>query len=352
MKQVFFFCFALVVITSFTTPFQQVTTSDNVIGYGKMPALTKDNQNRLHLVYGNGDSLWYCVSTNAGRSFSQPELVCALPHVFTFASRGPQIAYTSQGLIVTACTSEGSIYSFRKKETGGWLRGAPVNDRDTTAIEGLMSLSGDGNKAYAVWLDVRDNNRNKIVGASSSDGGQSWSANTIIYTSPDSTVCECCKPSVVLKNNKVYVMFRNFIHGNRDLYLIRSNDGGKQFGLAEKLGTGSWQLNACPMDGGGLRVDQQAGIQTVWRRKNNIYSAVPGKPEITIGEGKSCTLTTLHGKTMYVWIENGDVVLLSPGGTKTSIGKGKQPIIEAVDDEHVVCIREQENQIISTIVSR
>ena len=33
--------------------------------------------------------------------------------------------------------------------------------------------------------------------------------------SPDTTVCECCKPSVVIEGNNVYVMFRNWLNGNR-----------------------------------------------------------------------------------------------------------------------------------------
>jgi hypothetical protein len=49
----------------------------------------------------------------------------------------------------------------------------------------------------------------------------------MIYTSPDSTVCECCKPNVAMKGNNVYVMFRNWLHGNRDLYLIQSSDEEK-----------------------------------------------------------------------------------------------------------------------------
>ena len=101
----------------------------------------------------------------------------------------------------------------------------------------------------------------------------------MIYTSPDSTVCECCKPSVVMKNNNVYVMFRNLLNGNRDLYLIQSADGGNSFGEAQKLGTGSWQLDGCPMDGGGIAVNDNGEVQTVWRRKNKIFAAAPGNSE-------------------------------------------------------------------------
>ena len=85
----------------------------------------------------------------------------------------------------------------------------------------------------------------------------------MIYTSPDTTVRQCCKPSVAVKGNNVYVMFRNWLKDSRDMYLIQSKDGGDTFGHAQKLGIGNWKLNACPMDGAGLSINGNAAIQTV-----------------------------------------------------------------------------------------
>ncbi len=116
-----------------------------------------------------------------------------------------------------------------------------------------MVLSADGQNAFAVWLDLRDKH-NKIFGAKSTDGGKTWGKNIMIYASPDTTVCECCKPSVVMKGNNIYVMFRNWLNGNRDLHIIQSTDIGLNFGQAQKLGAGSWTLNGCPMDGANWRL--------------------------------------------------------------------------------------------------
>ena len=38
-------------------------------------------------------------------------------------------------------------------------------------------------------------------------------------------------------SNDVYVMFRNALGGNRDMYVARSRDGGKTFGAAAKVGS-------------------------------------------------------------------------------------------------------------------
>ena len=50
-------------------------------------------------------------------------------------------------------------------------------------------------------------------------------------------------------------MFRNNVNGSRDEYLVESRDGGRSFAAARKLGSGTWPLNGCPMDGGGLAIE-------------------------------------------------------------------------------------------------
>ena len=78
---------------------------------------------------------------------------------------------------------------------------------------------------------------------------------TVLFVSVADLLC-------FMYENHVYVMFRNFLNGNRDLYLIQSDDTGATFGTAQKLGIGSWQLDGCPMDGGSISMDAQ-NVQTV-----------------------------------------------------------------------------------------
>jgi hypothetical protein len=315
-----------------------------------MPAIAKDEKNNLHLVYGSGDSIMYSYSQDNGNTFSKPLLISVLPHVYTFATRGPQIAATNNGIVVTACTSQGDIYSFYKETDGNWKRGNKVTDVDTIAKEGLMALSAYGNDVFAVWLDLRGNQRNKIYGAGSVDGGRTWSKNIMIYTSPDSTVCECCKPSVVVWKNKVAVMFRNWLNGNRDLYLVQSNDAGISFGPAEKLGTGSWKLDGCPMDGGAVAFNNGTP-ETVWRRETKIFEATPGVSENEIGEGRGCTIEIVNNKNIYAWVENGEVVVINPQGQKKVLGKGSQPVLKTLNNKQVICVWQNEKQIHAAVVA-
>lgn len=322
---------------------------NSIIATGQMPNLSKDNSGIVHLVFGSGDSILYSYSSDRGRSFSSPSIVGILPKLAASHMRGPQIAATLNGLVVTACTNMGNIFSFTKNQRGTWSQAIKVNDVDTIAKENLMALSADGNNAFAVWLDLRDGH-NRIYGAKSIDGGKSWSKNTLVYASPDTTVCECCKPSVAIKGSHVYVMFRNWINGNRDLYLTESSDGGNNFGQAQKLGNGSWALNGCPMDGGGLVINNKGNAETVWNSKGTVYACEPGQAERKLGEGTNCTMESVNGKNVYAWVEDGNVVVMKPQGVKKNLGKGQLPQLRAVNDEHVLCVWENDKQIHKTVL--
>ncbi len=321
--------------------------SDAIIADGRMPNIAKDKSN-IHIVYGSGDSIMY-VSSKTGKAFTSPALVAVLPGVFASAMRGPQIAATGTGLIVTACTKSGNMFSYRKEGAGKWSKSIKVNDANETAKEALMALSADGTNAFAVWLSVAGKGQN-VIGAKSTDGGKTWKKNTLVYASPDNTVCECCKPTVVVKGSNVYVMFRNQLYGNRDLHLIQSSNGGTSFSKVQKLGVGSWKLTGCPMDGGGLAVNKNGTVQTVWRREGKIFAATPGKPEKEIGDGRGCTIETANGKNIYAWTENGEVVLLNSQGKKKTLGKGSQPVLKALNNEQVICVWENEKQIHASVI--
>jgi hypothetical protein len=262
---------------------------------GKAPSIFCSN-GVVHLTFASGDSILYCSSSDNGRRFSLPYFVGSVKKMAVVGGRGPQIAGNKDQLVIAVANEAGNIYSYTKSGKA-WISNGSINDVPDIAKEGFVSLAAnESGKFYAVWLDLRNDNQNKIAGSVSTDAGKTWSVNKIIYRSPDLSVCECCKPSVVMKNDHVAVMFRNWIDGNRDLYLIQSKDGGNNFSEAEKLGKGSWALKGCPMDGGGLIFDKDDHLQTVWRREEKIFSSGAGEVEKEIGKGKGCTIESINGQ--------------------------------------------------------
>ncbi len=333
MKFIHFFIIAILATLSGNT---QSAENGTVMIKGQMPNIAKDSKGVLHITYGMGDSLMY-ISSKDGKVFSKPLLIAVVPNVFTTAMRGPQIAATTDGLVVTACTKKGDIFSF-KKSGAIWTKPVRLNERPETAKEALMALSADGLNVYAIWLSVKNSKGQNLYGVKSVNGGKSWSKNGVVYESPDNTICECCKPSVVMKGNQVYVMFRNWLNGNRDMYLVHSSDRGQTFGAAEKLGNGNWKLNGCPMDGGGIVINQAGTPETIWQREGKIYTASPGMNETQIGEGRNGSIETIQTNTVYAWGEKGNIMVKKNSGIASNIGKGSLPLLKAVDDKNVLCV--------------
>ncbi|HEV8083513.1 MAG TPA: sialidase family protein [Chitinophagaceae bacterium] len=350
-KRIWFVIISFLLLSSCRDQSKKNDVGINTIANGQMPAITADDAHSLHIVFGKGDSIMYTASDKTGSSFSLPVVIDTLHGLVAFATRGPQISTTKNGLAVIAVDKNGDIFSYIKDAGAKWNRAGKVNDADTTDKEGFLGLSSDGeNNLFAIWTDLRNDKHNKIFGARSTDGGKTWHKNILVYASPDSTVCECCKPSIVMKGADVFVMFRNWLQGNRDLYVIRSSDGGETFGEATKLGKGSWALNGCPMDGGGVALNNEGAIQTVWRRESKIYSCEPGKIEKEIGEGKSCTMETVNNNNMYAWTDNGNVTCLLPDGSKKVIGKGSLPVLKSINNNEVICVWENNEQIESYLL--
>ena len=328
----------------------QTLNNAGKIAEGQMPSITKDKKNTVHMAYGRGDTIFYTSSAD-GKSFRRPSLVAVLPKLYSFAMRGPQISATDNGLIITACTEPGDIFAFTKEGKGGWSKPVRINEEKETAKEALASLSSDGMIAYAVWLGIRTPKGQNVIGARSLDGGKTWSKNILVYTSPDSTVCECCKPSVIIKGNKVFVMFRNWLNGNRDMYVIESTNRGNSFRSAQKLGIGSWKLNGCPMDGGGIVLNNIGIPQGIFRREGKIFTAAPGKPEKQLGEGRNGSIEQIKNRNVYAWTENGNVVVLKPDGKKINLGKGTLPLLKTLNNDQLICVWENDKKIYGAVIA-
>ncbi len=205
--------------------------------------------------------------------------------------RGPRVALTGRAVVVTAILAagrdDGDLWAWRSTDDGRtWSAPARLNAAATSAREGLHGMAAAGDTVAVAWLDLRAPGT-RIYAAVSRDGGATWSADRLVYQSPSGTVCQCCHPSVAVSaRGEIAVMFRNALEGARDLHVTRSRDGGRTFEPAVKLGSGTWKLEACPMDGGGVGIDPRGAVVTAWRRETELFVARPGQPEERLGTGR------------------------------------------------------------------
>src|SRR5690606_3684534 len=127
---------------------------------------------------------------------------------------------------------DGDVLACRSADGGKtWQGPIRVNDAPNAAREGLHGMtSGSDGLLCCVWLDLR-HAKTEVMSSTSRDRGATWSNNVLVYRSPDGSVCECCHPSVAIgRDQRVHVLWRNSLGGNRDMYVATSGDGGQTFG--------------------------------------------------------------------------------------------------------------------------
>ena len=267
---------------------------------------------RIHVVFGKENAIYHTASAD-GRSFSAPVKIGELDKLALRMRRGPRISATDKLIVVTAIShTEGNLHSWTSADGGAtWKEGAKLNDADKSAREGLHAMGGDGKGfVFATWLDLR-NAGTELWSAASRDGGATWGANTRVYQSPDGHICECCQPTAAVDaQGRVAVMWRNWLGGSRDLYLTTSADGGKTFAAAQKLGTGTWRLNGCPMDGGAVAFNPLGKPLAVWRREKTVLVSETPATERPLSEVASQPVVAVgKGGAYFMWEQGGGLML-------------------------------------------
>ncbi len=281
-------------------------------GHPQQPQVVVDSRSAIHVVFGVGDKILYRRSDDSGMKFSAPVELPAVHEMSLGMRRGPRIAATDSSLCVTAIGGkqgkgrDGDVLALRSADGGKtWSGPAQVNDLADSAREGLHAMAaGPGGSLCCVWLDLR-HQKTEVMASVSRDGGNTWSKNVLVYKSPDGSVCECCHPSVAFDpNGRIFVQWRNSLAGARDMYVASSSDGGKIFSNATKLGSGSWPLKACPMDGGAIAVTDPGKVATAWRREKTIFLSLDGDPEERrLGDGEQPWIAATADGPFVVWLK-------------------------------------------------
>lgn len=309
-------------------------------------------QGRVAMTFGAGTAIYYAASPDGGLSFGTPVKVAEVGVLALGRHRGPRLAIAKDALVISAVVGEkkntgphahnapddGNLAVWRSTDQGKtWVRTGSINDVPAAAREGLHAMAADAKgNLFATWLDLRSKGT-KLYGARSTDGGLTWSRNVEIYSSPGGTICECCDPSVMIDSDgRIWAMWRNFLDGSRDLYTTSSADG-IHFETAKKLGSGTWKLNACPMDGGGFAVDH-GRVVSAWRREGDVFLAGSNGVEKRVGTGKDVAIAQGRDGSYVAWTKGGGIQLLTPGGAEpvTLAPEGSYVNLVALPDGAVI----------------
>lgn len=328
------------------------STAEKILGDGSQPQVSVDSHNTIRIIYGKDDKIFYLESHDGGSNFSKPSLVAEVPGMHLGMSRGPQLASSNRYSVITAMDKTGNIHWFRLNNASGkWENMGLVNDQQGSAPEGLMNIAADKNDHfYAVWLDIRTGKHNQIYFAGLAPKAAKWSKNRLVYMSPDEHVCECCQPHIAADGVNVSIMFRNWLNGSRDLYLITSQNSGTSFSSAQKLGTGTWKLNGCPMDGGGITA-KSASVATTWRREGTVYYCKPGQPEKALGTGRNSAIAETNSDTFVGFQASDTLKLVSMKENKTqAVGTGEFMKLAVLPNKKIACVWESDNKVLFRVI--
>jgi hypothetical protein len=331
----------------------------------RQPQLAVGN-GMVAMSFAAGGSVMVALSSNGGRSFAPPRRVSEAPVLAAGRHRGPRVLFTEREIVVSAVTgstpavgehahglpADGDLLVWRSTDKGRtWSKPSIVNDVPGAPREGLHAMASDGHgELAAAWLDLRDKGT-RLYGAFSKDGGATWSKNILIYEAPGGTICQCCAPSLAATGPGSFaVMFRNVLGESRDLYTVQLHDG-RVISRPEKTGTGTWTINACPMDGGGL-LYIHGQLVSAWRRGDDVYISTPDAPETRIGAGVDIALAASGDRTYIAWQKAGKVsVWASHGGIETLAESGGGfPALAGLADGGILAAWEANGTIVTRIL--
>jgi hypothetical protein len=103
-----------------------------------------------------------------------------------------------------------------------------------TSYNNAYNITANGDTLHIVWSDSSDGNF-EIYHTSSTDGGTTWGANTRLTNDPNDSQW----PSIAISGLNVYIVWWEGSYSSRQIYYIRSSDGGSTWQPDTVLSSGN-----------------------------------------------------------------------------------------------------------------
>ncbi len=133
-----------------------------------------------------------------------------------------------------------------------WTAPWTPHEDGTPTEHGFVSVFGDGEGAWAAWLDgramVEPSGPMSVRARRLPPGGAAGSAGAGPETVLDARACECCQTSAVVAGGTPVVVFRDRADGEvRDIHVVRRlQDGWTESAPVHEDG---WVIGGCPVNG-------------------------------------------------------------------------------------------------------
>lgn len=95
------------------------------------------------------------------------------------------------------------------------------------------------------------------------------------------------------------------------------------------------------MDGGGISLNTNGVLTSVWRRENQLFTAKLGEPEQLLSQGRNASIATSNQNTFIAWQNQGQIWLSQAGQKEpTSLGTGRFPRATMLNEQQAFCVWE------------
>ena len=236
----------------------------------------------LWLAWSAGGVVSVAAATPDGALRTKPVVVSGGPALVDDNGEArPKVFADGKGLVLATWTVRaekgftGRVFVARSQDGGQSFSPPAALTPDTVSqrFETVVPLA-DG-RLLGLWIDKRVAASAKrdgrayagaaLAGAVSSDGGQSFSGETILSDNS----CECCRLATAsLPDGGAAVIWRHIYDGGVRDHAAARVDGGAVTMLS-RVAVDDWPVQACPHHGPALAVDDMGRWHVAWYTKGN-----------------------------------------------------------------------------------
>ena len=298
------------------------TISSGADGYGRPRVALTNNQ---PIVIWRKDSTPKTIRASKwnGTGFSNPYNI-TLSGVLPDSWDGPELATKGDTVYVvftSTATTQSSIMLIRSFDGGNTFSDTirvSENNPSHKFRMGNIKIDQNGHPIVSYMQYLLNWTEPKQMVNRSITYGDSFIGSTEGSFSAPGEPCDCCKSSLILDNNDIYLLFRNNINNERNSYLSKSTDGGQSFNLVADLDDYDWNVNGCPatgplgvVNGDSLLIVRRSGStgnnEIVYTNSNKLdlnYSYNRNIDPI-VGKIQDYPDLTLNGDTIFIaWQDN------------------------------------------------
>jgi hypothetical protein len=197
---------------------------------------------------GSGTHYVVSISHDDGKSFSAPTKI------------NDDETLASHGMHSLTIGKDGAIYAawLDERNIGKGHQIASLHSTDDDVDTGYHFVKIDHTSAESL---PEPEPNSEIFFAFSRDGGKSFSKNQKLA----GDVCPCCKTAITTDDSgRLYVSWRQVLDGDhRHIAVASSSDGGETFSARTIVSDDNWQIAACPVSGAAIKATPSE-LNVVW----------------------------------------------------------------------------------------